>query len=124
MAKPRRASLFTISALQIGQCGTVSEELVLAADFCVWRLSRAERITRLRPRSAQPDCEWSDRGERHGRLRREVAVERSGSCRDTIGRSAGQPCLSAINSLDIRGLPSAAFNLQRVKMSILETRVI
>jgi hypothetical protein len=30
--------------------------------------------------------EWSDWGERHGRLRREVAVERSGSCRDTMER--------------------------------------
>ena len=28
--------------------------------------------------------EWSERDERHGRLRREVAVERSGSCRDTM----------------------------------------
>src|SRR5712691_9423577 len=36
--------------------------------------------------SFQPDCEWSDWDERHGRLRREVAVERSGSCRDTMER--------------------------------------
>ena len=52
LREPRRASLFTISALQIGQCGTVSNELVLAADFCVWRLFRDERMTRIRPRSA------------------------------------------------------------------------
>ena len=52
LREPRRASLFTISALQIGQCGTVSDESVLAADFCAWRLSRAERMTRMRPRSA------------------------------------------------------------------------
>ena len=43
--------------------------------------------------SFQPDCEWSDWGERHGRLRCEVAVERSGSCRDTIGQFARQPFL-------------------------------
>jgi hypothetical protein len=30
--------------------------------------------------------EWSERDERHGRLRREVAVERSGSRRDTMER--------------------------------------
>ena len=45
--------------------------------------------------SFQPNCEWSDWGERHGWLRREVAVERSGSCRDTIGQFARQPCLDA-----------------------------
>ncbi len=59
--------------------------------------------------SFQPDCEWSDWGERHGRLRREVAVERSGSCRDTIGQFAGQPWLNAPN------LPrlSKSFSLSR-----------
>jgi hypothetical protein len=41
--EPRRAILFTISALQVGQCGAVSDESVLAADFCAWRLSRDER---------------------------------------------------------------------------------
>ena len=45
LREPRRASLLTISALQIGECGTVSNEFVLAADFCVWRLLREERIT-------------------------------------------------------------------------------
>ncbi len=29
--------------------------------------------------------EWSEWDERHGRLRREVTVERGGSCRDTSG---------------------------------------
>jgi hypothetical protein len=46
-----------------------------------------------RARSHEPDdfdgsltvalSEWSEWDERHGRLRREVTVERGGSCRDT-----------------------------------------
>jgi hypothetical protein len=59
-------------------------------------------------RSVQPDCEWSDRGERHGRLRREVAVERSGSCRDTKATTSLPPAVSydyngAIGKSDIEG---------------------
>jgi len=42
--EPRRATLFNISALQIGQCGTVSDALVIGAEFFVWRLVRAERL--------------------------------------------------------------------------------
>jgi hypothetical protein len=49
---PRRASLFTINALQTGQCGTVSDKFVLAADFWIWRLSRDARMARMRPRSS------------------------------------------------------------------------
>jgi hypothetical protein len=47
---PRRASLFTISALQTGQRETPSDESILTADFCVWRFSSKERIARMRER--------------------------------------------------------------------------
>jgi hypothetical protein len=54
--------------------------------------------------------QWSERNERHSRLRREVAVERSGSCRDTMEprgrerhRRANRESNGAFGKSDIEG---------------------
>jgi len=68
LREPRRAIRFTINALQIGECGTVSNEFRSGEDFGRWRFSRDERMTRMRARSSfawastrvfqRPESEW------------------------------------------------------------------